>query len=58
MTEKIEQLYTTLSDIPEVPLRIIFSFLSKLDHANLQEAGDSRLKEVSIHYIGEGMHIT
>ena len=57
MTEKIEKIYTTLSNLPDVPLRIIFSFLSKLDHAHLQEVGDSRLKEVSVQYVGEGIHI-
>ena len=57
MTEKIDQPYSTLSNLPEVPLRIIFSFLCKLDHAHLQEAGDHRLKEASVHYVGEGIHI-
>ena len=44
---------TTFSDLPDVPLRIIFKYLSKIDIANLQELGDDWIKEASIAYVGE-----
>ena len=58
MAKNITESTKTLGDLPDVPLRIIFNYLSNVDIFNLRKLGDDRLTEYSLHILGElGMFI-
>ena len=43
-----------LSDLPDVPLRVIFKYLSDLDIYNLGQAGNSHLYDIASRHIELG----
>ena len=43
-----------VSDLPDVPLRIIFEYLSDLDLYHLGQVGNSRLYDISKSYVELG----
>ena len=46
-----------LSDLPDVPLRVIFKYLSDLDIYNLGQVGNFRLHEIAKGYVELGKQL-
>ena len=46
--------FIALSDLPDVPLRIIFRYLSDLDIYNLGQVGNAHLQEIANGHVELG----